>query len=47
MKTSFLDRVAFLALLVTVGIGSVLIAVCGVVGVVVLGIIDLFSEDEK
>jgi hypothetical protein len=44
--TSFLDRVAFVALLVAVGIGSVLIAAYGIAGVVALGVIDLFSKDE-
>jgi len=46
MKTSFLDRIAFLSLLVAVGVGSVLIAIGGVIGVVVMGVCDLFSKDK-
>ena len=45
MRTSLLDRMAFMALLVTVGVGSVLIAIGGVIGVVVMGVCDLFSKD--
>jgi hypothetical protein len=46
MKMSILDRVAFVALIVTIGIGSVLIAAYGIAGVVALGVINLFSNNE-
>lgn len=47
MKTSILDRIGFIALLAAVGIGSVFIAIGGVIGVVVMGVCDLFAKDEK
>jgi hypothetical protein len=46
MRTTILDRIAFLTLLVTVGVGSVLIAIGGVIGVVVMGVCDLFAKDK-
>lgn len=46
MQTSILDRIAFIALLASVGIASLFIAAFGVVGVVVMGVCDLFAKDE-